>query len=129
MVDYCGTLIALFSKGEPKDGMSPIQRMKGKPWRTGVPPFLEKVEYKRRSKNKFDGRWRPGCYLGVNRKTTERIIGDPEEGTWVVQSVRRVPFEDRWDASFALSIIGAPWLPNPKGSDPKELAEAVVIEP
>ena len=85
LVDYCGTLITLYSKGSFKDGLTPIQRMKGKPWRTGVPPFLEKVEYKRRSKNKFDGRWRPGCYLGVDRKTSERIIGDPE-GTYVVQS-------------------------------------------
>ena len=66
--------------------------------------------------------------MGVDRKTSERIIGDPE-GTYVVQSVRRNAFEDRWDSPFALSIIGVPWLPNPKGSDPKELAEAIVIEP
>ena len=128
LVDYCGSLITLFSKGSFKDGLTPIQRMKGKPWRTGVPPFLEKVEYKRRSKNNFDGRWRSGCYLGVDRRTSERISGDPE-GTYVVQSVRRVPFEDRWDAPFALSIVGVPWLPNLKGADPKELAEAILIEP
>ena len=29
-VDYAGTLITLFSNGEPKDGLTPIQRMKGK---------------------------------------------------------------------------------------------------
>ena len=46
-----------------------------------------------------------------------------------MQSVKRNAFEDRWDAPFALSIIGVPWLPNPKGSDPKELAEAIVMEP
>ena len=86
------------------------------------------MEYKRRSKNKFDGRWCPGCYVGVDRKTSERIIGDPE-GIRFVQSVRRNAFEDRRDAPFALSIIEVPLLPNPKGSDPKELAEAIAIEP
>ena len=46
-----------------------------------------------------------------------------------MQSVRRVAFGDRWDAEFALSIIGVPWLPNPKGSDPKELEGPVAIRP
>ena len=64
----------------------------------------------------------------MRHQRTERVIGD-SEGTWVVQSVRRVAFEERWDAEFALSIIGVPWLPNPKGSDPKELEEPVVIRP
>ena len=66
--------------------------------------------------------------MGVDRKTSERIIGDPD-GTYVVQDVKRDAFEDRWDAPFALSIVGIPWLPNPKGSDPKELAEAIVVGP
>lgn len=90
--------------------------------------FCNKVEYRRRTTNKFEGRWRQGIYLGVRRQTTERIIGDPE-GTWIVQSVRRVPIEDRWDAGFALGIIGILWLPNPKGNEPHELEEHVVFHP
>lgn len=90
MVDYAGTLIRLFSKGKPHDGLTPMQRLKGKPWRVALPPFCEKVEYRRRTTNKFEGRWRPGIYVGVRCQTTERIIGDPE-GTCIVQSVRRVP--------------------------------------
>ena len=40
-----------------------------------------------------------------------------------------MPIEDRWDAEFALSIIGVPWLPNPKGNEPHELEEPVVLHP
>ena len=80
LVDYCGTLITLFSNGEPTDGMTPLQRMKGKPWRIAVPPWGEKIEYKRRSKDKWHGRCRPGILPGVKRETTERICGDAEGG-------------------------------------------------
>ena len=43
---------------------------------------------------------------------TERIVMD-ERGTCVVQSVRRVPEEQRYDNRLLQSVRGTPWEPNP----------------
>ena len=51
-------------------------------------------------------------FVGVRVKTTESIVMD-ETGTYVVQSVRRVPEEQRYDNRLLLSVRGTPWEPNP----------------
>ena len=50
--------------------------------------------------------------MGVRVKTTQRIVMD-ETGTYVVQSVRRVPEEQRYDHRLLQSVRGTPWEPNP----------------
>ena len=50
--------------------------------------------------------------MGVRVKTTERIVMD-ETGTCVVQSVRRVPEEKRYDHRLLQSVLGTLWEPKP----------------
>ena len=50
--------------------------------------------------------------MGVRAKTTERIVID-KTGTHVVQSVRRVPEEQRHDHRLLQNVRGTPWEPNP----------------
>ena len=128
IVEHAGNLITLYSRGEPKDGLTPYQRLKGKPWRIPLPPFGEAVEYKRRTSSKLEGRWREGIFLGVKLMTTEKIIGDAE-GVWTVQSVKRKPEEDRWNGELINQVQGTPWLPNPKGGEPTELEDLVAMAP
>lgn len=128
MVEHAGTVISLFSKGEPKDGLTPYQRLKGKPWRVALPALGERVEYRRRTRHKFEGRWRPGVFLGVKRTTTEKIIGDAD-GVYTVQSIRRVDQETRWDKDLLLSIRGTPWDPNPGAGTGSELPQPITMAP
>ena len=50
--------------------------------------------------------------MGVRVKTTERIVMD-ETGTCVVQSVRRVSEEQRYDHRLLQNVLGTPSEPNP----------------
>ena len=82
LVEPCSNLLLLVHKGEPHDGHTACMRSEGKPWRVELPRFFE------RSRHKLESRWSRGVFVGVLVKTTER-------GTYVVQSVRRVPEEQR----------------------------------
>ena len=95
LVEYCGILLQLFHRGTPHDGMTAYQRVRGRPWKVDLPCFGEQVEFRRRSPHKFMASWEPGCYLGVNIRTTERIVGN-KDGIYVVQSVRRKAPHDRY---------------------------------
>ena len=50
-------------------------------------------------------------FLGVRRLTSEKIVGDGN-GIYVVQSIRRVDEESRWDRDLLLSSKGVPWQCN-----------------
>ena len=65
--------------------------------------------------------------MGVRVKTTERIVMD-EIGTYVVQSVRRVPEEQRYDSRLLRNVRGTPWEPNP-GDVSTDLPESMLIIP
>ena len=96
LVEHCSNLVLLFHKGEPHDGHTAHMRLKGKPWRVEMPSFGECVDFRRRTRHKLESRWSGGVFVGVRVKTTERIVMD-ETGTYDVQSVRRVPEEQRYD--------------------------------
>ena len=59
-------------------------------------------------------------------KTTEKIVAD-KDGIYVVQSIRRVPAEQRYDGELLRSIRGTPWDPLP-GNAMQELPELLPIE-
>ena len=65
--------------------------------------------------------------MGVRAKTTERIVMD-ETGTYVVQSVRRVFEEQRYDNRLLRRVRGTPWEPNP-GDVSTHLPEPMLIIP
>ena len=66
-------------------------------------------------------------FVGVRAKTTERIVMD-ETGTYVVQSVRRVPEEQPYDDRLLQNVSGTPWEPNP-GDVSTDLPEPMLIIP
>ena len=92
-----------------------------------MPSFGECVDFRRRTRHKLESRWSRGVFVGVRVKTTERIVMD-ETGTYVVQSVRRVPEEQRYDNRLLRSVRGTPWEPNP-GDVSTDLPEPMLIIP
>ena len=65
--------------------------------------------------------------MGVRVKTTERIVMD-ETGTCVVQSMRRVPEEHRYDHRLLPSVRGTFWESHP-GDVSTDLPEPMLIIP
>ena len=106
LVEYGATLYTLFRRGE--DGMTPIQRLKGRTWKIELPEFAETVELMKRTKHKLAARWEEGIYLGIKLRTSEKIVGT-RNGIFVVQSLRRKPLEDRWNADLVTNLCGVPW--------------------
>ena len=110
LVEHGSNLLLLVHKGEPHDGHTACMRLKGRYWRIELPSFGECVDYRKRSRHKLESRWSRGVFVGVRVKTTERIVMD-ETGTYVVQSVTRVPEEQRYDHRLLQSVRGTPWEP------------------
>ena len=70
---------------------------------------------------------REACVWVCAYKQNERIVMD-ETGTYVVQSVRRVPEEQRYDHRLLQSVRGTPWEPNP-GDVSTDLPLPMLITP
>ena len=95
-VEHCSNPLLPFHKGEPHDGHTAHMRLKSKPWRVEMQSFGECIDFRRRTRHKLESRWSRSVFVGVREETTERIVMD-ETGTYVVQSVSRVPLEQRYD--------------------------------
>ena len=106
LMEHCSNLLLLFHQGEPHDDHATHLRLKGKPWRVEMPSFDECVDCRKRTRHKLEATWSRGVSVGV------RIVMD-ETGTYVVQSVRRVPEEQRYDHGLLQCVRGTPWEPNP----------------
>ena len=125
LIEQCCNLLLLFDKGEPHHGQTACMRLKGELWRVELPNFGECVDYRKRTRHMLESRWSRGAFVGVRVKTTERIVMD-ETGTYVVQSVRRVPEEQRYDHRLLHSVRGTPWEPN-RSDFSADLAEPMLI--
>ena len=107
-------MYTLFHRGEPFDGMTAFRRIKGKDWTIPLLAFGETVEFRSRARHKLESRWQEGLFLGVRLDTSEKIVGT-SEGTYVVQSVRRVTADRRHSQTLIDSVHGLPWKPKPGG--------------
>ena len=94
-------------------------RLKCKHWRVEIS--------RKNTRHKLETRWPRGVFVVVRVKTIERIVMG-ETGTYVVQSVRRVAEEQRYDHRLLLSVRGAPWQPN-SGDVSTDLPEPMLIIP
>ena len=92
-----------------------------------MPSFRECVDFRRHTRQKLEWRWSRSVFVGVRVKTTERIVMDTT-GTYAVQSVRRVPEEQRYDNRLLRNVRGTPWEPNP-GDVSTDLPEPTLIIP
>ena len=57
----------------------------------------ERVEFRKRTRDKLEARWVPGVFVGVKRLTSDKIFGN-EHGVDVVQSIRTVDESSRWES-------------------------------
>ena len=131
LVDYVGILYAPLSFDEKsKDGMTPFRKLKGRDRVISLPSFGECVDYRVRTQHKLEARWDIGIYLGIRLHATEKIIGTPQ-GVVVVQSIRRKPADQQWNADLIEKLVGTPWAPSPgkqkNNQEALELPEAVSI--
>ena len=92
-----------------------------------MPSFGECADFRRRTRHKLESRWLRGVFVGVRVKTRERIVMD-ETGTYVVQSVRRVPEEQRYDNRLLRNVRETLREPNP-GDVSTDLPEPVLVIP
>ena len=83
--------------------------------------------YRKRTRHKLENRWEKGVFVGVKIRTTEKIVAD-SKGTYVVQSIRRVPLEQRFNPDLLKGIRGTPWELSP-GDASTELPEPLPILP
>ena len=112
MIQHSALLINTFGNGGIADGLTPYSRWRGRSWKIQLPAFGERIEYMKRTKTKLDSRWQNGIFLGIKDTTSEKMIGTPD-GVLVVQSVRRKPAEEAWDADSVLKVSGVIWRPTP----------------
>ena len=119
LIEWASVAHNLFTIGS--DGVSPYQRIKGRPWRPAIPRFGETVLYRIVTQRRLEQRWEKGVFLGIREATQERIIGTAK-GIFVTQSLRRLPEEEQWDATLAFAVTGVPWKPNER-TRPAEQAE------
>ena len=103
IIEHAATLHYLFHRSE--DGMTPYQRVKGKEWTISLPAIGETVDYKQKTRHKLEMRWDRGIFLGVKIDSSERIVGT-EKGTFVVQSIRRVPEAERYNSDAIIILKG-----------------------
>ena len=119
LVRHSAAMINIGQRGP--DGRTAYERQRGKPFRSQIPSFSEKVLWLPAGKRKstLDIKWQVGIYLGIVRRSDESFIGTPD-GVVKARSVKRLSREERSDAALFNAIRGSPWQPTP-GKDSLEV--------
>ncbi len=123
LVMHTGEILTRFKMGP--DGRTPYFRLKGKHPRTKMIPFGEKVMYMpakdtREKKNKLEPRFEDGIWVGIDAEASEAVILTPT-GVKLARSVKRLPEDERYSATFLNTCKGAPW--DPKGKEEEDRQE------
>ena len=94
-----------------------------------VVEFGEKVHHRNNVKgenarNKMDGRWHEGYYLGMHWRTGSAWIGT-SAGVIKASVIRRTRAHRRWDQDGVLGVRGTPWnrVPAAEGEYPETIIE------
>ena len=111
LVELCADWLTKFNRGE--DGLTPIERLKGRSYRGEVLDFGTKVWHKVPGKTQGGDtrpRWLEGVWLGVRFNTNEHVVGLPDGRVVRARNVAAWPEEKRHfvDDRHAL------WLPAPR---------------
>ena len=115
LIRWAAMLISRYSVG--RDGLTPIERRRGRPCRLPTCIFGECVWYRlirvgEGGVDKYDSEWRKGVWLGHTRNSNEHVIGTPE-GVLRAYSIKRLDSHDRWDKDLIASVRGTPPQPDP----------------
>ena len=102
------------------DGMTPLQRLRGRRDNTLILEFGEKIvcmPAKPARGRKWDPRFPPGEFVGMLNSSSEAVVVT-EQGMAIKTrsaNIRRIPESERWDADRILGTRAVPWSPD--GSD------------
>ena len=112
MVTHAGYILTHYEVG--KDGRTAYERLKGKTNGVDLCEFGEKVHYMPLKRSggglaSAEARYKVGIWLGVDEKSSERIIGTLDGTVVGARSVKRLPEEDKWDAEAIEQLKGVPW--------------------
>ena len=120
LVEYAAQSI-LYWRITGNDGLTAIQRIRGKCRVAPRPRFGGKVLYKISKTvkiGKAEPRWQHGVWLGSLETSDEHLSGT-ELGVIKARAVTSVQEEQRFDAKAIDSIKGTPWKPSTKHSGTK----------
>ena len=112
IVEHAADLQTKFQVGV--DGMTPYQRLKGKPFQGEILEFGCRIHHRVPGKTKgglLEWRWLEGVWLGSRFETREHIVGMDDGRVVRTRSVQAFPMESRWCADKVLNIVGMPWTP------------------
>ena len=109
MVEHCGTLVNRCRVGI--DGMTPFERLRGKPNKKNMVEFGDVVLYmavkskKDKSKDKLNPKFEYGIWLGVHSRSNEDIVGT-DQGVVRASTIKVAPEDERWSSDSVLKMKG-----------------------
>ena len=101
------------------DGMTPYERLKGRPYGGVMYEFGQCVLYKTSAKVQggiMEPRWAKGLWLGKRFSTEEHVVATAE-GVVIRSSAVRPHPELEYDSYLFDRLIGLPWDPTGKGEE------------
>ena len=107
LVEFAATLINRYEVG--RDGRTPHERLRGKASRLVGLEFGEKVNFRRAPVGsrmaKLDSLWSDGVFLGYRAVSGEIVVGT-KDGVYKTRTVKRKPYEHRWEKETWISSEG-----------------------
>ena len=124
MVSHAAHLIGRFSVG--KDGRTPFELARGKPYRRKLIPFGETCHFMAvkgsgSRLNKLDTKWEKGIFAGILPRSDE-VLMLTSDGLRKARAIRRLPASERHDRELLLKVKGIPW--DKAGSGEKDDTDA-----
>jgi hypothetical protein len=112
MTTHVGYILSHYEVG--KDGRTAYERLKGKHTGVELCEFGEVIHYMPLKEisgalASADARYKKGVWLGVNERTSERMVGTMDGNVVGTRSVKRLPDEEKWSAEAVEQIRGVPW--------------------
>ena len=128
LVEFAATLINRYEVG--RDGKTPHERLRGKASRLIGLEFGEKVNFRRTAIGgrlaKLDSLWSDGVFLGYRAASGEIVVGTNDE-VYKTRTVKRKPYEHRWESSNLDFVGGVPWKTSADQDGVEEVMPAVDI--
>ena len=125
MIEHSSTIINKCQKGH--DGKTPERRLRGKESKQGFVEMGEQVIAKpkksmtSRKKLSLKSKWVHGTWVGMAPRTNEHLVVLPNGGQVIkVRTIKRKPYDARWQDEAIKAIKANPRVPNPGDSGDKE---------
>ena len=113
LLEHTAMLLNVKCRGQ--DGLTPWQRVRGRPFNQPMLGFAEMVLHKlppKDPKSGLDGnmgsRWGVGAFLGFHRQSRTYIVATAD-GIAKARSISRRPGPDRWSCDALAKIQATPW--------------------